>query len=160
MDPIDTEIKNKRIIEEELALLKAKNKLPSRTQRKSDLSINADNVYKIARRAIKSRENVSQKPKNKPSVLPKHKKEEVIQKLDEIRSEKGNYFEKREKRKQTEENRKKEATGFIKKLKLEKRQREKRQLKPAKIDDNYVQQLEDMMEQRRLKEVSPLLIPI
>ena len=32
--------------------------------------------------------------------------------------------------------------------------REQRSLKPKRVDDQYIQKLEDMMEQRRLKEVS------
>lgn len=31
--------------------------------------------------------------------------------------------------------------------------REQRSLKPKRVDDQYIQKLEDMMEQRRLKEV-------
>lgn len=68
--------------------------------------------------------------------------------------EKENFFGKREERKQTEEQRAKEASGFIKKLKMEKKLREKSQFKHNKYDDEYIQKIEEMMLQRKAKEVN------
>ena len=135
-------------------MLKAKNKIPSRIQRKCQLISNLKaflNLKILAKRNIKSRE----KHETKRPKLTKDQQDSINKKLEQLKPERENFFEKRENRKNTEENRQKEASGFIRKLKMEKRQREKNKFqKPAKIDDEYIQKLEDMMKQRKLKEVS------
>ena len=135
-------------------MLKAKNKIPSRIQRKCQLISNLKaflNLKILAKRNIKSRE----KHETKRPKLTKDQQDSINKKLEQLKPERENFFEKRENRKNTEENRQKEASGFIRKLKMEKRQREKNKFqKPAKVDDEYIQKLEDMMKQRKLKEVS------
>lgn len=52
--------------------------------------------------------------------MSKEAKESLNAKLEELKPEKVNYYDKREERKYKEEMRKKEASEFIKKLKMEK----------------------------------------
>lgn len=47
----------------------------------------------------------------------------------------------------------KEASEFIKKLKIERKQRDKSKKLPKGLDDEYIQKLENMMEERKIKEV-------
>lgn len=143
-DTYEQDLKKKQIIEEELALLKAKKKLPSRGIR-SKRSLRSHQAH---------REPVKSTLPHSKTAQSKVKETEVSADAHaDKHSEVENYFKQREERKEQEEKRQKEASEFIKKLKQQKRMREKSKKAP-KIDNEYLQKLEDMMEQRRLKEVS------
>lgn len=128
---LEKQILNKQIIEEELALLKAKNKLTSHSKR-----------------PLKSRENLPKLPSQKPKIS-QEAKEQLERELEKVQEKsKKNYYEKRESRLLKEEQKKKEATEFIRKLKQSKpRQQTKR------IDEEYIGKIEQMMEERKQKEV-------
>ena len=137
-DSVETKLLKKKIIEEELALLKAKNKIPVKSSKHKSNS--------LAKRIVRDKEN-EEKPTLKPEV-----KESLNQHIEDLKN-KNTYIERREEQKYKEEMRKKEASEFIKKLKLEKRVREKSR-KVHIIDDEYIGRLEDMMEQRKMMEVT------
>ena len=91
-------ISDHQVIQEELALLKAKNKIPSRASKKRSLKIIEDNTQ------------ISGKPMRNSDAA----KDKLNQELKELHQKsKGSYFEKREQRKQQEEKRMKDATNFI-----------------------------------------------
>lgn len=128
---LEKQILNKQIIEEELALLKAKNKLTSHSKR-----------------PLKSRENLPKLPSQKPKIS-KEAKEQLEKELEQVQEKsKKNYYEKRESRLLKEEQKKKEATEFIRKLKQSKPRHQTK-----RIDEQYIGKIEQMMEERKQKEV-------
>ena len=129
----DKKIRDKQIIKEELDLLKAKNKISSGVSRK---------------RALISRKD---KTKFSSNLIMKNEaaKEVLNQELNKLHQKsKGNYFEKREQRKQVEENKKNEATNFIRKLR-----KYKPKTRIKRLDEEYINKLEEQMMERRIKNV-------
>jgi len=93
-------VKKQLIIEEELALLKAKHKIPSRSDMQSKLFISIK-IF-IGKQSYKSRE----KGESIKNNLSKEEKEDIQAKLDELKPEKENFFDKRDERKHKEDERK------------------------------------------------------
>jgi len=120
---LEDEAKRKLIIQEELALLKAKNKLPSRGGNSKrniasrDTTAGKHNNLNIEMTRFQHplAQNVMQKRLSGDKVIKLHNR------LDELNPNKENYFEKRDEVKSHEDKLKQEASQFIKRLKKESR---------------------------------------
>lgn len=102
-DSAEVKMLKKKIIEEELALLKAKHRVPAKS---SNLA-----SYPLAKRTAKHKDSVA-------AVNPEAK-ESLNSHIEEMKN-KNTYVEIREEQKHKEEMRKKEASEFVKKLKQQK----------------------------------------
>ena len=133
LDPEEKKIADKQIIQEELALLKAKNKIPSRGG--------------IKKRSLRSRDTVSHIASHPPQIR-EAARNKLNQELEEMQHKKEDYFKNREERKAKEEQKQKEANDFLKRLR-----KYKTKPKTKRLDEDYILSLEQQMEERKLKDV-------
>ncbi|CAI2372526.1 unnamed protein product [Moneuplotes crassus] len=119
---------SQKIVQEELALLKSKNKIPSR---------------KNNQRNISSRDQKSQHSTYNLQAMDKQGRKE----LGEIKENQKDFLKNREIRKENEQLQKRKATEFIRKLR-----KSRPKPKPKKIDEEYMHKIEAQMEERRIRE--------